>query len=137
VSKPDERELFLLDGANELSGLRALIWVIRRWPDLRRELTSTPGYVAHRFWYGFPYTFGLVTWWESEAAAYRFAHRPVHLEFWSWATDARHTRGGWLAHYRYVRGGALWGNGVTAMMRRLSTFSPPAGQPPRRPPAKR
>jgi len=137
VRQSDTPALFLLDGANELVGLRALLWVARRWPALRRELTATPGYVAHRLWYAFPYTIGLVTWWESEAAAYRFAQSPVHLQFWTWAIDTRHTKGGWLAHYRYVRGGALWGNGVTTMMRRLSGFSPPAGHPPRRPPARR
>ena len=137
MSAPETRDLFMIDGANELSGVRAFWWVVRRWPALRRELTTTPGYVAHRLWYAFPFTFGLVTWWDDEAAAYRFAHRPVHLQFWEWATDPAHTRGGWLAHYRYLRGGALWGNGVTAMMRRLSAYSPAPGRPPRRPRAPR
>lgn len=127
---PEQRDLFLFDGANEVNGWRGLLWLIRHWRALRREMQATPGFVAYRVWWAFPFTIGLVTWWESEAAAYRFARSPAHLLFWRWGSDPRNTSGGWLAHYRYVRGGALWGNGVRAMMRRLERHTGPA---PRRP----
>jgi hypothetical protein len=130
--------LYLIDGATELRGPRALWWVARRWPPLRRELTGAPGYVAHRLWYVFPFTVGLTTWWSEERAAYRFAHMPVHLKFWSWAARGRSTRGGWLATYRFERGGPLWGNGVEAMMKRFGPFvDAPLHEPPRATPADR
>ena len=133
-----KRSLVLVDGANELRDLRALWWVVRKWPSLRRELESAPGYVAHRLWYALPFTVGLTTWWEDEKSLYRFARLPTHLEFWRWATKHDTTRGGWLATYRYQRGGPLWGNGVSHMMTKLGGFVPDASDaPPRLPPEKR
>jgi hypothetical protein len=132
------RTLFLIDGANELRGPRALWWVVRRWPALRRELTGADGYVAHRLWYALPFTVGLTTWWTEERLARRFAHMPVHLEFWKWANRTGATTGGWLATYRYESGGPLWGNGVDAMMKRFGSFvDPPSKEPPRPAPADR
>ena len=124
--------LVMVDGANEFGGVAALWWVIRRWPQLRLEMTGARGYVAHRIWYGFPLTLGITSWWADENAAYRFAHLPVHREFWGWAASGGNTKGGWLAFYRYTNGGPLWGNGVKAMVRRLGRFVPaPPNQPPR------
>ena len=132
------RTLFLIDGANELRGPRALWWVIRHWPALRRELMGADGYVTHRLWYARPFTVGLTTWWTEERLARRFAHMPVHLEFWEWANRKETTTGGWLATYRYESGGPLWGNGVDAMMRRFGPFvDPPSGEPPRTVPSDR
>jgi hypothetical protein len=135
----DERpQLVLVDGANELSGPRALWWVIRRWPALRRELQNAPGYVAHRLWFEHWFTVGLTTWWVDERSVYRFARMPVHVDFWRWASGSRGTKGGWLASYRFVRGGPLWGNGVESMMARLGDFVPEAsGEPPPPPPRDR
>lgn len=128
----EPREHILMDGANELTGPAALAWVVWHWPALRRELCSTPGYIAHRVWYAPPWTIGLTTWWRDARSAYTFAHRPIHLAFWRWAEHPARTRGGWLATYRYVRGGALWGNGVRAMTRRLGDLTDaPDGAPPR------
>lgn len=130
------KEVFvLLDGANELSTLRNLWWVVRRWPTLRRGLRSAPGYIKHRVWFVPPRTIGLTTWWEETGAAYRFAHSPAHLLFWRWGAEPGHTRGGWLALYRYVEGGPLWGNGVEAMVRAFGGHVPaPTNEPPRMPP---
>lgn len=126
------RGLVLVDGANELSGPRALWWVARHWPAMRREMKSARGYVHHRLWYSRPWTVGLTTWWEDEAAAYRFAYMPEHLKFWSWAASSRVTRGGWLAVYGFADGGPLWGNGVRSMMRPFERFvPPPTGETPR------
>ncbi len=134
----DRAPLVLVDGANELSGPRALWWVMRRWPALRRELESAPGYVAHRLWYKPVLTVGLTTWWTDEKSVYRFAHMPTHLEFWRWASRSGSTRGGWLATYRYERGGPLWGNGVESLMSRLGDFVPEAtGEAPPPPPRDR
>jgi hypothetical protein len=134
----EQPELFLFDGATEVTGWRQLLWILWHWRWLRRDMRTAPGYVAHRVWWGFPFTIGLITWWESEAAAYRFARGPAHLYFWNWGMDPDHTAGGWLADYRYVRGGALWGNGVQDMMRRLGGRTGPAsGQPARRPAERR
>lgn len=125
----------MIDGANQLSGLPALWWVIRRWPRLRDEMTSARGYIAHRIWFVFPLTIGISSWWEDENAAYRFAHMPVHRMFWHWAASSGQTKGGWLASYRYANGGPLWGNGVETMMRRLGRVVPATShEPPRRPP---
>lgn len=128
-----DKTLFLIDGANELRGPRALWWVVRRWPALRRELTGADGYVAYRLWYAFPFTVGLTTWWTDERAARRFAHMPVHLKFWAWASRTGATNGGWLATYRYEGGGPLWGNGVEVMMKRFGPFVGPAPEEPPRP----
>ncbi len=134
----EKKPLVLVDGANELRGPRALWWVVRKWPSLRRELESAPGYVAHRLWYAPPFTVGLTTWWEDERSVYRFAHFPTHLEFWRWATQRDSTRGGWLATYRYQRGGPLWGNGVSQMMQKLGGLVPEStGGRPRPPPEDR
>ncbi len=134
----DRAPLVLVDGANELSGPRALWWVMRRWPALRRELESAPGYVAHRLWYKPVLTVGLTTWWTDEKSVYRFAHMPTHLEFWRWASRSGSTRGGWLATYRDERGGPLWGNGVESLMSRLGDFVPEAtGEAPPPPPRDR
>lgn len=131
-------DLILIDGANELTGIRALWWVVRRWPSLRRELTSAPGYVAHRLWYAPPFTVGLTTWWTDEKSVYRFAHTPTHLDFWKWATRHETTSGGWLATYRYEHGGPLWGNGVRSMMEKFGEFVPAAtGEPPQSAPSER
>lgn len=126
--------LVLVDGANQLSGVRALWWVWRHWPDLRREMSGSPGFIAYRLWFEWPLTVGLTTWWADEKSAYRFAHQPVHLQFWRWGTDSRHTRGGWLALYRHDHGGPLWGTGVEAMMRRLGHQLGPAPGKPAKPP---
>jgi len=127
--------LYLFDGATEFAGPRGILWAVWHWPALRRAMKDTAGYVAHRLWYGFPYTIGLVTWWKDEAAAYRFARTPAHIAFWSFAARGPTTRGGWLAHYRLVRGGPLWGNGVRAMTRRFGEFAPPeTNSPPRKAP---
>jgi hypothetical protein len=129
---------FLLDGANELAGLRATIWLALRWPALRRELVNAPGYMAHRVWFAWPWTLGLTTWWVDEASAYRFAHLPEHRRVWAWGAVPGHTRGGWLAHYRYVRGGPLWGNGVRVLTARFAGRVPAAnGHPPRPAPPRR
>lgn len=126
-----------MDGASEFDGPRALFWAARHWPALRRELTGSPGYIAHRMWFSLPSTVGLVTWWEDAASAYRFAHQPEHLRFWRWAAIPGHSKGGWLAQYRYTEGGALWGTGVRAMMRRLGTRVPPTTGAMARPPRER
>jgi hypothetical protein len=97
------------DPAPRLSGPLALLWVGSRWPALKRELVGARGYIAHRLWFAWPWTIGVTTWWQDEAAAYRSAHMPQHQRFWAWAAETGRTRGGWLAHYRYVRGGPLWG----------------------------
>src|SRR5258708_39311536 len=110
--------LVLADGANEFDGVFAVLQAAWRWPRLLREIRNAPGYVTHRMWISFPYTVGLLSWWEDEAAAYRFAHLPAHLEFWEWATSPGHTRGGWLAFYAFEHGGPLWGNGVGKQVRR-------------------
>ena len=65
-------EVYLFDGATEFAGPWGLLWALWHWRALRRAMKDTPGYLAHRLWYGFPYTIGLVTWWKDEAAAYRF-----------------------------------------------------------------
>jgi hypothetical protein len=125
----------MIDGANQFRDVRALWWVVRYWPRLRNEMMSARGYIAHRIWYVFPLTLGITSWWQDENAAYRFAHLPVHREFWRWAASRGKTRGGWLASYRYVSGGPLWGNGVEAMVRRLGRFVPePTNEAPRQPP---
>jgi hypothetical protein len=124
---------YLLDGANELTGLRAAMWVMLNWRKLRREMMSAPGYIAHRAWLGWPWTIGLVSWWADEASAYRFAHLPEHRRFWAYGADPAHTRGGWLAHYRFTRGGPLWGNGVRAMTARLDGWVQAAPDHPARP----
>lgn len=123
---------WLLDGANELSGLRALIWLARHWPALKRELMQSRGYLGHRLWFARPWTVGLTTWWRDEAAAYRFAHLPQHRRVWAWGAAPGHTNGGWLAHYRFVRGGPLWGNGVQVMASRFAEYvGEPSGVPAR------
>jgi heme-degrading monooxygenase HmoA len=128
----------LLDGANELSGPRSMWWVLRNWPKLRREMRSAPGYVAHRLWYARPYTVGLLTWWADEKSAYAFARMPEHRRFWSWAADADVTNGGWLATYRYVHGGPLWGNGVASLATTFHGLVPePSGKPAEPPPVDR
>jgi hypothetical protein len=125
----------LLDGANELAGVRHLWWVVRHWPILRRGMTSSPGYIKHRVWFIPKRTIGLTSFWEDAGSAYRFAHSPAHLLFWRWGAQPGHTRGGWLAIYRYVEGGPLWGNGVDAMVRAFAGHVPaPTNQPARTPP---
>jgi hypothetical protein len=127
-----DQTFYLLDGANELSGPLAMLWVARRWPALRRELVGARGYIGHRLWFAWPWTVGVTTWWQDEAAAYRFAHMPQHLRLWAWAAGTGRTRGGWLAHYRYVRGGPLWGNGVQSLATRFANHVPaPPGAPAR------
>jgi heme-degrading monooxygenase HmoA len=126
-----EHELYLIDGATEFAGPMALLGAVRRWPRLRRQLVTTPGYVAHRLWFRLPTTIGLFTWWETEGAAYRFARSPAHLAIWRWAAEERPTRGGWLALYRLQRGGPLWGSGVRHRVRAFGRFvPPPSGEPP-------
>ena len=130
--------LVLLDGANEFDGLSALIQAAMRWPRLRREMRAAPGYVTHQLWFSLPFTVGILSWWEDEASAYRFAHQPAHLELWEWATAPGHTRGGWLAFYPFGHGGPLWGNGVRKRTSTFGRFSPAAtGDPPRGTPAQR
>ena len=130
--------LVLADGANDFGGPVASLQAARRWPRLRRELTGARGYVSHRLWYRFPFTVGLMSWWEDEAGAYRFAHLPAHLEFWEWAAIPGRTNGGWLAFYAYAHGGPLWGNGVPIQVQRFGRFTPaPDGKPPRPTPAQR
>jgi heme-degrading monooxygenase HmoA len=126
----------LLDGANELSSVRQFWWVIRHWSTLRRGMRSSPGYIRHRLWCVPPRTIGLTSWWEDAGAAYRFAHSPAHLLFWRWGAEPGHTRGGWLAIYRYVEGGPLWGNGVETMVRAFGSRVPaPTNEPARMPPS--
>ena len=118
-------QFVVLDGANHLSGARAMWWVLRHYPALRREMKSTDGYLQHRVAFSPPYTLILTSWWADEKCAYRFAHRPVHLKFWQWAArNPENTRGGWLAVYRYERGGPLWGDGVPIMRRGLEALVP-------------
>lgn len=105
-----------LDGANELS-FRGFVWVVRNWPSLRNEMTSSDGYLAHHYYFIFPFTLGLVTFWKDEVSAYRFAHKPVHMKYWKWAEGNRNSKGGWLATYEYRSGGVLWGNGVRKVRR--------------------
>jgi hypothetical protein len=127
-----------VDGANEFGGLIALLQAATRWPGLRRELVHARGYVGHRLWYRFPFTVGILSWWEDQAASYRFAHLPAHLEFWEWATTPGRTNGGWLAFYPYAHGGPLWGNGVSAQVKRFGRFvPPPEGSAPRPTPSQR
>jgi heme-degrading monooxygenase HmoA len=130
--------LVVADGANEFDGLVALVEAAWRWPGLRREMRGAPGYVSHRLWYSFPTTVGILSWWEDEAAAYRFAHLPAHLEFWEWATQPGHTRGGWLAFYAFAHGGPLWGNGVRKQVLDFGRFThQPDGALPKGTPAQR
>ena len=130
--------LVLADGANDFGGLIAFLQAAKRWPGLRRELVTARGYVHHRLWYRAPYTVGLLTWWEDEASAYRFAHLPAHLEFWEWAGTPGKTRGGWLTFFGYAHGGPLWGNGVPIQVRRFGRFTEaPDGNPPRPTPEQR
>ena len=130
--------LVLADGANEFGGFLALLQAGLRWPALRRQLKAADGYLGHHLWYGHPYTVGLLTWWEDEASAYRFAHLPAHLDFWRWATIPGKTGGGWLAFYAYGHGGPLWGNGVRLQVKRFGAFTPPAsGGPPKGTPEQR
>jgi fumigallin biosynthesis monooxygenase-like protein len=124
----------LFDGATEFAGLRAVAWAAWHWPALRRELVGSTGYLAHRMWFALPWTVGLVTWWEDAPSAYRFAHGPAHLRFWRWAAAPGHTRGGWLAQYRYAEGGALWGNGVRPVVARLGRHVGAPSHGPARPP---
>jgi hypothetical protein len=132
------RGLVLADGANEFAGPVALMQAAWRWPGLLREMRGAPGYVTHRMWIALPFTVGLLSWWTDEAAAYRFAHLPAHLEFWEWATRGRRTRGGWLAFYAFAHGGPLWGNGVRDQVRRFGRFTPPpTGASPTGTPAQR
>jgi len=85
--------LVLADGANEFGGLIPLLQAAWRWPGLRREMIHASGYVRHRVWFSFPFTVGILSWWEDEASAYRFAHLPAHLEFWEWAGGPGRTHG--------------------------------------------
>jgi heme-degrading monooxygenase HmoA len=128
----------LADGANEFDGLVAMLQAAKRWPQLRREMVGAPGYLTHHLWFSWPTTVGILSWWEDEASAYRFAHQPAHLEFWEWATRRGHTRGGWLAFYPLGHGGPLWGNGV---QKRVTTFrrftAAPTGAPPKATPRQR
>jgi hypothetical protein len=136
-AQPGRDAFVLLDGANELTGARALWWVLRHWPALRREMRATEGYLAHRIWYSPPYTIGLLTWWTDEKAAYRFAHAPQHTKFWRWGSEPGHTSGGWLATYRYLHGGPLWGNGVQSLARTFAGRVPAPGGKPADPPRER
>ena len=128
-------ELVLVDGATEVSGPRAALWLLRNWPRLRREMQSTPGCVSHRMWIKWPHTVGLYSYWVTQRDAYVFAHRPEHRRFWRWAARAGHTRGGWLAVYTHSRGGPLWGNGVRDMVDRFGDhLGEPSHEPARQPP---
>jgi hypothetical protein len=128
------RGFVLIDGANEVAAVWRFWWVVRHWPRLRRALTGSPGYIGHRLWFRWPRTIGLMSWWTEEKDAYRFAYTPAHLEFWRWGHQSRHTRGGWLALYRYVDGGPLWGNGVETLARTFAGVVPPPSGAPARPP---
>jgi len=130
--------LVLADGANEFGGLLPLLQAAWRWPALRREMLNASGYVQHRMWFSFPFTVGILSWWQDEAAAYRFAHLPAHLEFWEWAGEPGRTNGGWLAFYAFAHGGPLWGSGVRKQVKYFGRFTNgPDGQPPRGTPAQR
>jgi hypothetical protein len=117
------RRPVVIDGANELTP-RGLWWVMRHWPALRKEMINSNGYLWHHYYFRFPGVLGLMSFWESKGAAYKFAHKPVHKSFWGWSEhNKRQSRGGWLAIYEYSSGGVLWGNGVTKVRQRFqATF---------------
>jgi hypothetical protein len=108
----EERGPVVVDGANRLAGLRGLLWLAWRARSIRRELVASPGYLRHHFWYRWPLTVGLITFWVDAASAYAYAHQPVHLSLWRRARRPGFTSGGWLAVYRFHHGGELWGDGV-------------------------
>lgn len=107
-----DRKLILVDGASHVKGVRGWFGLVRRWPAMRRELTESRGYVAHRIYLVGPTTIGLMTWWESRKALMQFAHGETHHEIWEWAVKEDRTKGGWLATYELTGGGPLWGSGT-------------------------
>ena len=115
----DRRGPVVVDGANHMSGVSALLWLALQARSIRRELVSAPGYVRHHLWYRWPLTVGLITIWTDVKSAYAYAHMPVHLSLWRRAARPGFSRGGWLAVYRFDHGGELWGDGVPAARRHL------------------
>lgn len=110
--RAEARGPVVVDGANRMSGVRALLRLAWHAPRIRRELVTAPGYLRHHAWYRWPLTVGVVSLWTDAASAYAYAHRPVHLALWRRAVRPGFTSGGWLAVYRFHHGGELWGDGV-------------------------
>ncbi len=123
---PKKGKPVVIDGANELRDVRAAFWMARNWRALRKEMMQSDGYVTHHYYFKFPFTIGLVSFWADERAAYGFARQPVHNKFREWVEKTGGSTGGWLALYEYDHGGPLWGNGVTYVKKQFDGVIPPA-----------
>ncbi len=74
----------IFHGGAAYSGVGALLGLFLRWPRVRRAMHQAPGYLGHRVWYGFPYTIGTTSFWETHEQLLAFARSAEHREATAW-----------------------------------------------------
>jgi hypothetical protein len=103
-------------GAQQYSGIRALLAQWPKWIRLRRQLKRAPGFCGHYIYYKFPLTFGQVVLFEEMDQMLRFARSKIHRELMSWVVEGegKNAKAGFIRLYdarpdgSYANG--LWSN---------------------------
>ena len=94
------RGSYLFFGGTKYSGFGAIIQLIFVWTRVIRRMKASPGYLGHFIWYGFPFTFGNFSLWDSKQNMMAFARSPEHRAAIRWLVQPRIGRGAFIRFFQ-------------------------------------
>jgi phenylacetate-CoA ligase len=71
-------------GGTQYSGVRSMIGLFRHWRRVRKTMMRSDGYLGHHIWYRFPFTFGTVSFFESQRQLMEFPRAGQHQRAEHW-----------------------------------------------------
>jgi len=118
-------------GATKFRHPFALIGLYRHWmPTVRRLKTST-GYLGHRVWWAFPFTFGTIAFFTNREALLTFARCPEHARLMEWVMKPGNAHGGFIRFWEVEPGGyssGVWRAEPPHELKAIDRFTQLAGE---------
>jgi hypothetical protein len=109
----------------------ALIGLYRRWRPMVRRLKSSSGYLGHRVWFRFPFTFGTIAFFTDREALLTFARCSEHARLMEWVMRPGNAHGGFIRFWEVLPDGyssGVWRAEAPHEMKAIERFSPLTGE---------
>jgi hypothetical protein len=118
-------------GATNFRRPLALIGLYRHWLPTVRRLKESSGYLGHRVWFAFPFTFGTIAFFADRDSMLTFARCPEHARLIQWVMRPGNARGGFIRFWQVLPDGyssGVWRVEPPHEMKAIDRYSPLQGE---------
>ena len=71
-------------GGTRYAGVRPMLGLMRHWRRVRNAMQASEGYLGHHIWFRFPFTFGMMTFFETQQQMMAFSQNIRHEQAANW-----------------------------------------------------